>query len=215
MQGQGLGGTFATAINVIILTFGINKVDAAFYNFLCVVVFLMITLVAFMGMTQSKFYHFYAIDSDSSNQLNEDQPLIQTSKSSLSSVTRQIWIWALAILINFMATLCVFPALTVLAKSTNSGRNEWNDVYFIPVGCFLAFNAGDFVGRTLAGLIKRPKASKLGSVFVLVMALLRLGFIPAFLFCNIAPQQRVITQVSFDLQRSEILMRNPNSFSYF
>lgn len=197
VQGQGLAGIFVTATNVIILTFGINKVDAAFYNFLSAVVFLMITLVAFVGMTQSKFYHFYAIDSHSSNEMDEDQPLIQTSKSSTSSVTGQIWIWALAMFINFVATLCVFPALTVLAESTNSERNEWNDVYFIPVGCFLTYNVGDFVGRTLAGLIKRPKASKLGSVFVLVTALLRLGFIPAFLFCNIAPQQRDITQVSF------------------
>ena len=51
MQGQGLGGIFATATNVIILTFGINKVDAAFYNFFSAVVF----LIAFVGMTQSKF----------------------------------------------------------------------------------------------------------------------------------------------------------------
>ena len=51
MQGQGLAGIFVTATNVIILTFGINKVDAAFYNFLSAVVFLMITLVAFVGMT--------------------------------------------------------------------------------------------------------------------------------------------------------------------
>ena len=51
VQRQGLGGIFATATNVIILTFGINKVDAAFYNFFSAVVFLM----AFVGMTQSKF----------------------------------------------------------------------------------------------------------------------------------------------------------------
>ena len=35
VQGQGLAGIFVTATNVIILTFGINKVDAAFYNLQC------------------------------------------------------------------------------------------------------------------------------------------------------------------------------------
>ena len=78
---------------VIILTFSINKVDAAFYNFLSAVVFLMIRLVASVGMTQSKFYHFYAkIPTRLGNQINDDQPLIQTSKSSTSIVTSQIWI---------------------------------------------------------------------------------------------------------------------------
>ena len=202
MQGQGLGGIFATATNVIILTFGINKVDAAFYNFLLASLFLTVTMIAFLGMTCTKFYQFY------DNALirpigGETQPLLiqvdqEEVKASTYRVTRQIWIWALAIFTNFMATLCVYPGLAVLAKSIDSGH-DWNDVYFIPVGCFLVFNVGDFVGRTLAGLIKRPKASKLGSVFVLAAALLRLGFIPAFLFCNTAPQHRHVTQVKASL----------------
>ena len=96
--------------------------------------------------------------------------------------------------VNFMATLCVFPALTVLVQSVNPG-NTWSDTYFIPVGCFLTFNVGDFVGRTLAGLVKFPKASHFGGGCMLIMAFLRLGFIPAFLFSNAAPTLRDVTQV--------------------
>ena len=96
--------------------------------------------------------------------------------------------------VNFMATLCVFPALTVLVQSVNPG-NTWSDTYFIPVGCFLTFNVGDFIGRTLAGLVKFPKASHFGGGCMLIMAFLRLGFIPAFLFCNAAPTLRDVTQV--------------------
>ena len=56
VQGQGLGGIFATATNVIILFFGISNIDAAFYNFIIAVIFLTIALLAYIATTRSKFY---------------------------------------------------------------------------------------------------------------------------------------------------------------
>ena len=56
VQGQGLGGIFATATNVLILTFGISNMDAAFYNFLIAVIFLTVALIASISMTKSPFY---------------------------------------------------------------------------------------------------------------------------------------------------------------
>ena len=128
---------------------------------------------------------------------SEEQETIP--KLSIVKVSYKIWVWVLAIFFNFMATLCVFPALTVLVQSTNPG-NTWSDTYFIPVGCFLTFNVGDFIGRTLAGLIKLPKATNLGGGFILALAFLRLGFIPAFLFCNAAPNSRELTEVSLNCE---------------
>merc|ERR1712217_528743 len=84
-------------------------------------------------------------------------------KMSTFAIVKQIWIWILSVFICFFGTLVVFPTITVLVKSTGSG-SEWNDVYFIPVGCFLLFNIGDFAGRTLAGIIKINWASHLGSL---------------------------------------------------
>ena len=73
----------------------------------------------------------------------------------------------------------------------------WNDKYFTPVGCFLLFNVGDYIGRTLASFIQWPKATKSGSMFMLAFSMARIGFIPLFLFCNASPMNRNITKVRF------------------
>ena len=70
----------------------------------------------------------------------------------------------MSVFICFFGTLVVFPAITVLVKSTESG-SQWNDVYFIPVGCFLLFNIGDFVGRMLAEHIKINWATHKGYIY--------------------------------------------------
>ena len=74
--------------------------------------------------------------------------------------------------------------------------HSWNDKYFTPVGCFLLFNIGDYIGILLASIIKWPKATNSGSLIVLTVALARLVYIPLFLFCNASPLNRYMTKVS-------------------
>ena len=73
---------------------------------------------------------------------------------------------------------------------------NYNNKFFIPVGCFLLFNIGDFVGRMLASVIQWPKANHMGSIIILGLAVARVAFIPLFLFCNVAPNNRSVTDVS-------------------
>ena len=115
---------------------------------------------------------------------------------STFSIVKRIWIWILTVFICFFGTLIVFPAITVLVKSTSTG-NTWSDTYFIPVGCFLLFNVGDYGGRILAGLNKFNWATRFGSLCLLVLSLMKLAFIPLFLYCNAAPFNRHRTHVSF------------------
>ena len=56
VQGQGLGGIFACAINIIILSLGTGNVDAAFYDFLLSFIFLTLALISFVILTRSDFY---------------------------------------------------------------------------------------------------------------------------------------------------------------
>jgi len=211
VQGQALGGIFAAASNVIILSFGANDVDAAFYDFLIAVIFLVSALIAFIVLTRSEFYQFYSNETVSENKDAEDkkenvenEQLIDNNgeggkvevlqpMSSLDIVKR-IWVWILSVFICFFVTLAVFPAITVLVKSTGHG-NQWSDKYFIPVGCFLVFNIGDYVGRMLASIVKWPQATHGGSLIILIVSVVRIAFIPLFLLCNAAPHSRSVTDV--------------------
>ena len=138
------------------------------------------------------------------------------SQNNLLHICKRVWVWILAVFLCFLVTLAVFPAITVNVRSTGFGQvrhsklglnklnnliifqgNSWSDIYFIPVGCFLIFNIGDFVGRILGSVLKWPTATHLGSLIVLAMSLARLAFIPLFLFCNASPDNRVYTSVYF------------------
>ena len=59
VQGQALGGIFAAASNVIMLSSG-NPVAAAFADFLLAVIFMITALIAFLVLTRTEFYQYYA-----------------------------------------------------------------------------------------------------------------------------------------------------------
>ena len=61
VQGQALGGIFAAATNVIMIACGASAVSAAFPDFLIAVIFLISALVAFVILTRTEFYQYYAL----------------------------------------------------------------------------------------------------------------------------------------------------------
>ena len=63
---------------------------------------------------------------------------------------------------------------------------RWASTFFVPVGCFLLFNVGDYIGRTLAGLVQLPKPSMTGSYVTLGLSILRYSkTVQMFLFIEI------------------------------
>lgn len=52
----------------------------------------------------------------------------------------------------------------------------------MPVLNYLLFNTGDYIGRILSGWTLRPRNNP---KLVAILSILRIGFVPAFLLCNI------------------------------
>ena len=205
VQGQALGGIFAAATNVIMLACGADAVSAAFYDFLIAIIFLISALAAFVVLMRTEFFQYYANDSGNEATENEadkeDEQLIADQvpqvihKTSTLAIVQRIWVWIVAVFLTFLVCLAVFPSITAQVQSTAS-KSAWSTTYFIPVGCFLLFNVGDYIGRMLASFVQWPKATYTGSLIILGLAVVRIGFIPLFLFCNAAPQNRDLTYVS-------------------
>ena len=87
----------------------------------------------------------------------------------------------------------------------DSQGEQWTDVYFTPVACFLVFNVGDYIGRALSTTISWPKIPSQAAVPMMVAAFARIAFIPLFLFCNACPSNRVVSDVSFKKEEKNYL----------
>lgn len=114
------------------------------------------------------------------------------SLAEYRTILAKCWKYVLSVCLIFLTSLTVFPSVTVLVTSQHASEasNIWANVYFTPVTCFLAFNCGDYFGRILASLVQLPGPSARGQNLTLCLSILRLIFIPLFMFCNAAPDIR-------------------------
>uniref|UniRef100_A0A0K2TVN0 Uncharacterized protein n=2 Tax=Lepeophtheirus salmonis TaxID=72036 RepID=A0A0K2TVN0_LEPSM len=216
-SGQALGGIFASATNIVMLAFGASDQNSGFYSFIIACVFLLTSLVAFVAVTRTKFYKYYDGEGENKNVLeinpDGDQLMEKAPPPPESSglkvnpllVLKEIWVYALSVFLVFVVTLGCFPGITAAIKSTGSGT--WSTKFFVPVTCFLTFNVGDFIGRSLAEVLHFPKPHLRGSSwYILMAAVLRVIFIPLFLFCNVSPSNRHMTSVIFESDTIYILL---------
>lgn len=216
-SGQAVGGIFASGCNVVFLALGASAQMSGFFCFITSVVFLLTSLIAYGVATRSDFYQFYlgekAVDvkekkpEDLKLLENNDQPSkVLPVKVNPLSVLGRISPYGAAVFTCFFVTLGCFPAITAQVVSTMDKNTRWASTFFVPVGCFLLFNVGDYIGRTLAGIVQLPKPSMVGSYVTLGLSILRFVFIPLFLFCNIRPLDRGLTYVAFESDTAYIII---------
>lgn len=98
-----------------------------------------------------------------------------------------MWPYCLTLMFTFLTSLSVYPAVVVLVSPSAGHQSAafWSGKFFLPVCCFLIFNLCDFLGRYLGsfGLLPRHRSGSL-----ITIAVLRMAFIPAFIFSNVHPR---------------------------
>lgn len=216
MSGQAVGGIFAAVANIITIAVGSEITDSAFIFFLIATIWTLITLLSYVSLYYNKFSKYYlnnpgktievsvssqhsVNNSKSYNEVNEvEEPLLKDSSvelnkfSYLNDVFKKIWVEGVSVCLIFFVTLACFPAL---ASSIHPCVKEnWRVKYFTPVICFLLFNVGDWMGRSLTGLVHLPRPNQ--TKLMLVLSFLRIVFIPLIMFCNVKP--RYNTELIFD-----------------
>ena len=99
-------------------------------------------------------------------------------------VLSKIWLLLLNIIIIYLITFSLFPSLQANISPVN---HVIPDNYFVPVFCFLLFPLCKTFGNYLAELLPKPSVNSL-----IIYSLLRIVFIPFFVFCNFNAQDRNI-----------------------
>jgi hypothetical protein len=95
---------------------------------------------------------------------------------------------------NFVVTFAVFPGVVASVVSVHHGTIFYDKI-FVSIMCFLVFNVGDFIGRTLCEFVSWPKVE---SKFFVLICFARTIFIPLFLMCNIQPHVKFLPNLFSD-----------------
>jgi len=193
-SGQGMGGLLPSVVNVIILAFpNSNSQLAGFYCFLFALIVSGVCLALSCTLTKSPYYTLHSsldlLRESETFDLRRDLPLYLR-------VLRGAWAYHAVVVLVFATTLAVYPAITVLVEPSSQESSAWNDVYFVPVCCFVLFNFGDYFGKQLATVVKRPGPSISGQASLLLLTTLRTALVPLLMYCNVSPLDRQ-TEVIF------------------
>ena len=99
-------------------------------------------------------------------------------------VFKRIWVLLLNIIIIYLITFSLFPSLQANIKP----MTHIIDVkYFVPVFCFLLFPLFKTFGNYLAEVFPKPSPKSL-----IFYSLIRIIFIPFFIFCNFNGNDRTL-----------------------
>lgn len=112
--------------------------------------------VLFLYLEKNAFYRHHSLDH------TNNQTSVFNFKDDLQSyytVWRKSGVFILITFLNFCVTLIVFPAVTVLIEPENKTNSDWHQIFFVPVLCFVVFNAGDVAGKSLAAWLQWPQTS--------------------------------------------------------
>ena len=188
MMGQALGGVLPAAATVIMITF---EVEPKLLGPACFGVVDGLLILAFIferWLSKNKFFLYYAEGIDNVITGDTTDHDREVDELCYKDIFKKSWMYLLGGWMVYGTTLSIMPALTTIVDSVNI--TEWADKYFTPVACVLLFNVSDLIGRTLSTIIQLPGRSKQGKTIYLLIQIVRLSFIPLFMYCNAAPESR-------------------------
>lgn len=194
MGGMGLGGVVSAVANILTLAVGGDVVESAFWYFIIAECFVLASLVGYFFMERTVFATYYReefnrvlVETSSKKHAMEGASAGAAGSKARHylSILKQVVVWGFSVTLVFLVTLAIFPSITANVHSVNEqSKSMWATTYFLPLYCFLLFNVGDLVGRTVAGWYILPKPG----VTIPMLSIMRIAFIPLFMVCNVLPR---------------------------
>jgi equilibrative nucleoside transporter 1/2/3 len=107
--------------------------------------------------------------------------------SSMINILKKCWKQYLNTYLVFSVSYTIFPAILVDIKPINESLYFVPNKYYVPITCYLFFNGSSTFGSLVSNFISTEKSTH--NLFC-ILTLIRLLFIPFFLFCNLSPDLR-------------------------
>ncbi|MCJ1290535.1 hypothetical protein MMC34_002074 [Xylographa carneopallida] len=142
---------------------------------------------------------------------SEEEEHIERKVVGMVALFRKLRWLAVAVFVCFAVTM-VFPVFTAEITSIQSKASSsriFKPACFIPLA-FLVWNIGDLVGRlstlsTKLNMVLYPR-------FIFVLSVLRIGFIPLYLLCNIRGRGAIVQSNVFYLFGIQFLFGVSNGY---
>ncbi|XP_043801835.1 equilibrative nucleoside transporter 3 isoform X1 [Apis laboriosa] len=201
-SGQALGGIITATAEICSLWIGASPILSGLVYFIIGDVILFLSLIAYIVLEKATFFKHHMIEKLPENveadfSITGEVTFPHGTTVSYKRIIKRIWHYGISVLLVFFISLSVYPALTVLIESQYKGKGYiWNDIYFVPVVTYLIFSCGDYTGRILSGIFQWPKNKPWQIIF---LSLMRIAFIPAFMFCNAQPRHHLSVYIHNDI----------------
>lgn len=199
--GAGLSGAIASLINILVLAADADPQAAGFWSFAVTEAAAAACLALIVALMRgNSFYRHHTTQEQEHRSGQGELKPPTTWRQDLDvfgEILRDAWMYLAAVFINFATTLCVYPAVAVLVEPVDPEDDDWNEIFFVPVCCFLLYGLADFAGKWAATRLRWPGPSRAGQAGVLAAAVARIALVPLIMYCNVAPSDRT-TPVVFD-----------------
>ncbi|KAI9293911.1 hypothetical protein K502DRAFT_342820 [Neoconidiobolus thromboides FSU 785] len=151
--------------------------NQGYYYFLTAVMTSLLTFVCFFGSRKHPQFMLIKMELKDDHELSFSE-LIKEKVNECKVLINENGKLLISLLLTFIVTLSLFPAITTTITSTNN--DTFISIYFIEIG-FIIYNLGDLLGRYL------PSISTLfitNTKHLLLASILRFLFVPLFLWSN-------------------------------
>jgi len=173
--GNNICGVIVSVVSIFTIFISPNLQYAAFLYFFSSIIILVACLITFRQLRNNKFYRFYT-QGEQDDSTSGKAPAV---RPSYMYILKHCGEQCLNVFLTFFVTLILFPAVLSNIKQTGTA---FDSSYFSPICCYLNFNVSAVIGNILPNYFIWPKAKHLW-----IPVVLRLLFIPFFLFCNFKP----------------------------
>lgn len=179
--GSNVSGLFATIISMLSSSIASSYRTAAIYYFIAAMFILLLCFDTYFALPLNKFYRYHEMLNEKEQEKHRTDGTDEDGSTPYWQIFKDSFPQLFNVFFVFFVTLAVFPAVHSDIKPISKDTFV-PERLFTSVTCFLTFNLFAMLGSLLTSWVTWPKPK-----YLIWPVVIRVVFIPLFLFCNYLP----------------------------